>query len=249
MFASFGPRPSYPAPVPSSHKNFNQLNFFLFKVQSLWSCAHYFQWFTGYLNQAELLIWHVATCFRETASLFNMHLSCFVDFILCPTNKYMFKVYKKARLICWMCSKLKIYTPWHSSTVFIVDFDHSQHINYRFSTFNFEQVFVSRVRKKVIVFWKHKKRYVFRKKSCKAYFIQWFIIEPNWNKLWTNDHAYKHNMNICFSSKFALGIPSVLSFRPVFWSALSLLFPRDLIFFCCIKPKTYLNNWNSETNW
>ena len=53
---------------------------------------------------------------------------------------------------------------------------------------------------------------------------------------------YEYNMNICFSSKFAPGIPSVLALiRPVFWSALPLLFPRDLIFFCCVKPKTYLN--------
>ena len=101
-----------------------------FKVQSLWSCAHYFQWFTGYLNHVDLLMLHVAICFKETALLFNVHLSCFVDFILCPTNKYMFKVSnKKIRLICWMCSKLKINTAWHSSSVFIVDFDHSHHIN------------------------------------------------------------------------------------------------------------------------
>ena len=38
---------------------------------------------------------NVATCFKETALLFNVHLSCFVDFILCPTDKYMFKVSNK----------------------------------------------------------------------------------------------------------------------------------------------------------
>ena len=38
---------------------------------------------------------HVATWFKETAVLFNVHLSCFVDFLLCPTNKYMFKVKDK----------------------------------------------------------------------------------------------------------------------------------------------------------
>ena len=69
------------------------------------------------------------TCFKETALFFNVHLSCFVDFILCPTDKYMFKVNnKKIRLIC-MCSSLKINTACHGSFVFIVDFDHSQHIN------------------------------------------------------------------------------------------------------------------------
>ena len=41
----------------------------------------------------------VATCFKKTALLFNVHLSCFVDFILCPTDKYLFKVNnKKIRL-------------------------------------------------------------------------------------------------------------------------------------------------------
>ena len=39
---------------------------------------------------------HVATCFKETAPVFNVHLSFFVDFILCPSDKYMCKVnYKK----------------------------------------------------------------------------------------------------------------------------------------------------------
>ena len=76
---------------------------------------------------------HVATCFEEIALLFNVHLSCFVDFILSPTDKYMVKVNnKKIRLIYLMCSKLKINTAWHGSGVFIADFAHSQH--------NFEQV-------------------------------------------------------------------------------------------------------------
>ena len=42
----------------------------------------------------------VATCFKKTALLFNVRLSCFVDFILCPTDKYLFKVNnKKIRLL------------------------------------------------------------------------------------------------------------------------------------------------------
>ena len=106
------------------------------------------------------------TCFKETALLFNVHLNCFVDFILCPTDKYMLKVNnKKIRLICWMCSKLKINTAWQSSGVF---------------TFNFKQVFI------FAMFWKHKKRYIcFVIKSCKAYLIQQIVIAPNWSKLWT----------------------------------------------------------------
>ena len=50
------------------------------------------------------------TCFKETALFFNVHLSCFVGFILCPTDKSMFKVNnEKNRLIC-MCSNLKVNT-------------------------------------------------------------------------------------------------------------------------------------------
>ena len=42
-------------------------------------------------------------------------------------------------------------------------------------------------------------------------------IETNYEQITILGTCYKHNMNICFSSKFALGIPSVLSsFRPVF---------------------------------
>ena len=132
---------------------------------------------------------------------------------------------------------------------------------YSFSTFNFEQVYVSSMCKASHnVLKTQKASYLLCIKSCKVCFIQWFITAPNKNKFWTNDHAineqmnkstyYGHNLNICFSSKFAPGIPSALSlFRFVFWSTLSSLFPRGLIFFCCIKPKTYLNHWNSETNW
>ena len=118
-------RPSYPAPGP--HKSL-KLNVLLFRVQSLRLCAHYFQWFTGYLNHVALLMSHV-NVFKETTLLFNVHLSFFVDIILCPTDKYMFKVNKKIRLICWMCSKLKINTAWHRSGVcyffFLIYFDHS----------------------------------------------------------------------------------------------------------------------------
>ena len=72
------------------------------------------------------LMLHVAKCFKETVLLFNVHLSFFVDFILCQTDKYISTVNnKKIRLICWMCSKLKINTAWHCSGVFVADFDHS----------------------------------------------------------------------------------------------------------------------------
>ena len=67
-------------------------------------------------------------------------------------------------------------------------------------------------------------------------------IEINYEQMTILWSYYEYNMNICFTSKFAPGIPSVLALiRSVFWSALPSLFPRDLIFFCCVKPKTYLN--------
>ena len=74
---------------------FSQLNLLLFKVHSLWSCVHYFQWFTGYLSHVDLPMSQVAKCFKETALLFNVYLSCFVGFILWPNDKYMFKVTNK----------------------------------------------------------------------------------------------------------------------------------------------------------
>ena len=89
------PRPSYLTLDPGFHKIFNQLKLLLFKVQSLWSCAHYFQWFTGCLNHVDLFMSHEATCSKKITLLFNVLLTCFVDFILCPTDKYMFKVTNK----------------------------------------------------------------------------------------------------------------------------------------------------------
>ena len=110
------------------------------------------------------------TCFKETALFFNVHLSCFVDFILCPTDKYMFKVNnKKIRLIC-MCSSLKINTACHRSFVFIVDFDHSQHINIVFLLLTLNKYLSVGCERQVIMF---------RKLYFKAYFIQQFIIAPN----------------------------------------------------------------------
>ena len=75
----------------------------------------------------------VATCFEETTQLFSVY---FVDFILFPTDKYLFKV-KKIRIICWTCLKLRINTVWHSSGVFIIDFNHSQHIRIVFLLLTF----------------------------------------------------------------------------------------------------------------
>ena len=140
------------------------------------------------------------------------------------------------------------------SSVFIVDFDHSQQINIVFLLLTLNKYMSVVCERKVIMFWKHKKVYIcFVIKVARPILfsdLSLHRIEINFEQmtmLWT---YYEHNINICFSSKFAPGIPSALSlFCSVFWSALSSLFPRDLIFLCCIKPKTNLNNWNSETNW
>ena len=101
------------------------------------------------------------TCFKETALLFNVHLNCFVNFILCPTDKYMFKVNnEKIRLICWMCSKLKLNTTWHLSGVFIVHFDQSQYISIVFLLLNLNEHLSVGCERQVIMFWKHKKWHI-----------------------------------------------------------------------------------------
>ena len=115
--------------------------------------------------------------------------TCFKETTLCPTDKYMFKVNnKKIRLIC-MCSNLKINTAWHRSFVFIVNFDHSQHINIVFLLLTLNKYLSVRCEGQVIMFWK-----------------PYFKIETNYNHikclLWN-----EHIMDICFSSKFALAIP------------------------------------------
>ena len=118
------------------------------------------------------------TCFKETVLFFNIHLSCFVDFILCPTDKYMFKVNnKKIRLIC-MCSRLKINSACHRSFDFNVDLDHSQHIiNIVFLLLTLSKYLSVGCERQVKKFWKP---------YFQAYFIQQFIIAPNWNKLRPN---------------------------------------------------------------
>ena len=95
---------------------------------------------------------------------------------------------------------------------------------YSVSTFNFKKAFVisSVTKTSLKVLKKQKARYLSRNKSCKAYFIQRFIIAPNWNKLWIFDNTSALNL---------LWIPSVLSFCPVVWSAISLLFHRIFLLY------------------
>ena len=107
------------------------------------------------------LMLHVVTCFKETALLFNVYLIFLIDFILSPTAKYMSKVNNITnRLICWMCSKLKINTAWHCSGIFVADFDHSQHVNIVFLLLTLNNYFSAGCERHVIMFWKHKKCYI-----------------------------------------------------------------------------------------
>ena len=139
---------------------------------------------TCWLTQA------TCTCFKETALLLNVPLSCFVNFILCPTDKYMFKVNnEKIWLICWMCSKLNLNTTWYRSGVFVADFDQSQYISIVFLLLTLIKHLSVECERQVIVLKTQKVTFLFGNKSCKAYFIQQFIIAPNWNKLWINDHT------------------------------------------------------------
>ena len=165
-----------------------------------------------------------------------------MDFILCPTDKYMFRVKNKNKLIN-LLNLLKVKSkhgmtsfrciygwPWPQST-----YQHSA------STFNFKEAFVSSVRKTSHnVLKKQKARYLSCNKSCKAYFIQRFIIAPNWNKLRIFDNTSA--LNLLYESqvyyRFVTLVCYIIAISQIFF-----------FFFCCIKPKTYLNHWNSETNW
>ena len=104
---------------------------------------------------------HVATSFKETVPLFNVNLSFFVDSILRQTDKYMSEVNnKQIRLICWMCSKLKVNTVCHRSGVFVADFDHNQHVNIVLLLLTLNKYLSAGCESQVIMFWKHKKRYI-----------------------------------------------------------------------------------------
>ena len=141
-----------------------------------------------------------------------------------------------------MCSKLKINTAWHRSGVFLIDFDQSQYVNAVFILLTLNKYLSVGCERQVMMFWKHKKRYiyfvikVFRSISFSD--LSLHRIKLNYEHmiiLWT---YYEHIMNICFSSKFFLETPSVLSsFPPVIWSAIPSLFPRDLIFFAASNQK------------
>ena len=129
-----------------------------------------------------------------------------------------------------MCSKLKINTARPSSGVFFADFDQSAY-QYSVSTFNFQQVFASRVWKTSNKVMKTQKAiYLFRNKSWKTYFIQWFIIALNW--IWT----YVWTLNCSRNPKHII----IVSCRFLICSIIAISQRFNL--FCCIKPTTYFNN-------
>ena len=131
---------------------------------------------------------------------------------------------------------------WHRSGVFIVGFDHSQHINTVFPLLTLNKYLSVGCEKQVTMFWKYKKSYIrFIIKVARPISFNDLLlyrIEINCEQitiLWT---YCEHIISICFSSKFALGIPCVFSsFTPVIWSAISSLFPRDLIFLAVSNQK------------
>ena len=61
-YPALGPRPLALIKISTSSTS-SYFNLFLFKVKSLWLCAHYFQWFTGHLKHVDLLILHVSYLF------------------------------------------------------------------------------------------------------------------------------------------------------------------------------------------
>ena len=143
-------------------------------------------------------------------------------------------------------NKLKINTLWYSSGVFIAGFDHSQHISIVFLLLAFNKYLTVGCETSHNVLKTPKAIYLFGNKSCKAYFILRFIIAPNWNKLWPNDH----NMNMLWTYfSFALRNPKLIIIVSSHYLICSIIaISQRFNLSWCIKPKTYLNHWNSETN-
>ena len=182
--------------------------------------------------------------------MFNAQLSYFADFILCPTDKNMFNVInKKIWFIFWMCTKLKIKTAWHSFGVFIVDFDRSQHINIVGVLLTLNKYLSVGSERHVIMFWKHKKLYIcfVIKRAISFSNLSVQGIEINYEHmiiLWTyNEHMFQ----LLFCSRNPKRI-IIVSSRYLIYSIIAISQSQRFNLFCCIKPKTYLHHWNSETN-
>ena len=149
-----------------------------------------------------------------------------------------------------MCSKLKINAAWHSSGVFIVDFYHSQHISAVFlllTLLTLNKYLAVGCERHVIMFWKHSKLYIcFLIKSPTSFSnLSLHRIEINYEHmtiLWTsNERMFQHQ----FCSR---NLKRIIVFsRYLIYSIIAI--SQRFHLFCSIKPKTYLNHWNSETNW
>ena len=133
-----------------------------------------------------------------------------------------------------MCSKLKIDKAWYSSGVFIVDFDHSEHISIMVLLLTLSKCLSIGCERQVIMFWKHKKRYIcFVIKVARSISfsdLSLHRIEINHEQmtiLWT---YYDHNMNICNSCKLAPGIATFLG----------LLYHRYLLFAVSNRKPIYI---------
>ena len=163
-----------------------------------------------------------------------------MGFIPCPTDKYMFKVNNKKQYIHLHVLKVKNKYSMTSYWCFNC-WLWPQHISV--STFNFEQVFVSRV-------WKTSHNVV------KTLFQGLFHLAIyhctqlkqittilsayyDMNILW----AYVSALNCCWNPKPII----IVSSRYLICYIIAISQRFNL--FCCVKTKTYLNHSNSETNW
>ena len=151
-----------------------------------------------------------------------------MDSILRQTDKYMSKVKnKQIRLICWMCSKLKVNTVCHRSGVFVADFDHNQHVNIVLLLLALNKYLSAGCESQVIMFWKHEKWYIcfVLKVACPLSFnnLSLHRTEKSYEPMTNVSSCYLICSIITISQRFNL--------------------------FHVIKSKTYLNKWNSETNW
>ena len=111
--------------------------------------------------------------------------NCFVDFILCQTDKYMFIVNNNKKKIHLHMFKIKSKYSMTLFWCFHCWLDHSWHINIVFQLLTLNKYLSVGCERHVIMFWKTQIAICFfHNKRCKAYFIQQFIIAPSWNKLW-----------------------------------------------------------------
>ena len=116
VIRSPGPRASYPVLDPRS---LAPQNFSTSSTSSYLRSSHYDHglWVYGLFKPC-WLTHATCTCFKETALLLNVYLSCLVSFILCPTDKYMFQVNLVSSLYCQTTSSEKSYLLFDTYVLF-----------------------------------------------------------------------------------------------------------------------------------